>query len=113
MFPFQHTDLEPFWALTPTRLNDISRIASRREGMYTIRCRRGKRGNRRCTYKIQDKGLNAEGRLVAFQRANAQLELIKAVEDVLEDVEAVFYSHDVPWQFVGHEYVSLQRGCRC
>jgi hypothetical protein len=76
--------------------------------MYTISCKTSSATAdlRRCSYTVQDAGLNEEGRLVAHQRAEAQLELIRQVQDVLEDVEAVFYSHDVPWQFVGHDYVS-------
>jgi len=75
------------------------------EGMYTIKC--GARSmSSRCKYTIQEKGLNDEGKLVAFQRAEAQLELIREIENELEVVEAVFYSHDVPWQFVGYDYVS-------
>lgn len=43
---------------------------------------------------------------MAGQRAAAQLSLVTEIEEELEAVTAVFYSHDVPWQFVGHEYVS-------
>jgi len=50
--------------------------------------------------------LNQEGRTVAKERAEAQLSLVEAIGRELEPVDAVFYSHDVPWQFVGHEYVS-------
>lgn len=39
-------------------------------------------------------------------RADARLGLVTEVEELLEDVDAVFYSHDVPWQFVGHDFVS-------
>lgn len=50
--------------------------------------------------------MNEEGRRVASERAMAQMSLLRAVEGDLEEVDAVFWSHDVPWQFVGHEYVS-------
>lgn len=68
--------------------------------MYTISCRNGK-----CTPTINEKGLNEEGRRVAKERAEEQLGLLRDVQADLEEVDAVFYSHDVPWQFVGHEYV--------
>jgi hypothetical protein len=43
---------------------------------------------------------------VAQERVEAQLSLLRGIERDLEQMKAVFYSHDVPWQFVGHEYVS-------
>ncbi len=81
--------------------------------MYTISCP-GRTSTKtsnssRCTSSIVEKGLNLEGRVVANQRAEAQLSLLNDIEGELEAVEAVFYSHDVPWQFVGHEYVSVCR----
>lgn len=76
--------------------------------MYLISCAgpdaEGK--TKGCKYQINERGLNEEGKRVAKERAEAQFELIKEIQDDLERVEAVFYSHDVPWQFVGHEYVS-------
>ena len=43
---------------------------------------------------------------MAKERAKEQFELLKDIQGDLEKVEVVFYSHDVPWQFVGHEYRS-------
>ncbi|KAL7419480.1 hypothetical protein Q5752_006318 [Cryptotrichosporon argae] len=104
------SDLEPFWAFTPGELRALREEASDMSGMYTLSCPGAKRITRgatsRCTYAIQEEGLNEEGRTVARERAEAQLALVRQIEDELEEVEAVFYSHDVPWQFVGHEYKS-------
>lgn len=78
--------------------------------MYTISCAGRGPGiaakDRVCTYSISTEGLNEEGRAVAQQRVSAQMELVLDIQAELEEVEAVFYSQDVPWQFVGHEYVS-------
>lgn len=74
--------------------------------MYTITCKSKRKIGRRCKFWIQEKGLNEEGKMVAWQRAEAQMEIIRTIEDEVEDVTAVFYSHDVPWQFVGSDYVS-------
>jgi hypothetical protein len=76
-------------------------------GMFTISCPPyGSRKNARCTAEITEVGLNEEGKRVARQRVEGQLDLLDEVLGELEEVETVFYSHDVPWQFVGHEYVS-------
>lgn len=82
--------------------------------MYTISCP-GKplkttRVGGRCTYKLNDKGLSDGTRRIAIERAESSMNLIRPVEWDLERFEAVFYSHDVPWQFVGHEYVSRAEG---
>lgn len=75
--------------------------------MYTISCPGlTRKASSKCTYSIVEEGLNHEGRTVAKERAQAQLSLLQGIEGELEPVDAVFYSHDVPWQFVGHEYVS-------
>jgi hypothetical protein len=80
--------------------------------MYTIRCPgsnpKTNTKDTACRYEINEEGLNAEGRLVAGQRVEAQMSLVRDIQEELEPVEAVFYSHDVPWQFVGHEYVSRE-----
>lgn len=108
----QHKDLDPFHALLPSTIQSLVRKASAKSGMYTITCPGssssvGHGTSPACTYSINEQGLNEEGRLVARQRVEAQMSLLRDVEADLEKVEAVFYSHDVPWQFVGHEYVSL------
>lgn len=41
------------------------------------------------------------------ERSEAQLELVKNIEAALEPVDAVFWSHDGPWQFVGSDYVGV------
>jgi hypothetical protein len=74
--------------------------------MYTIFCPPFRSGRGKCTAEITQKGLNEEGMRVARERAEAQLDLLDEITGELEEVSAVFYSHDVPWQFVGHEYVS-------
>lgn len=76
--------------------------------MYTILCPGpDAEGNpRKCSTRVNERGLNEEGRKVAYERIEAQMDLIREIEGELEKVEVVFYSHDVPWQFVGHEYVS-------
>jgi hypothetical protein len=79
-------------------------------GMYTITCPPYRSRNSHCAAEITEKGLNEEGKRVARERAEAQLNLLDEILGELEAVEAVFYSHDVPWQFVGHEYVSARRG---
>ena len=77
--------------------------------MYTLSCPGTARGSdSRCTARIVEGGLNAEGRKVATQRAAAQLSLLEDIWDDLEPVEAVFYSHDVPWQLASDGYVSFQ-----
>lgn len=55
---------------------------------------------------MNEEGLNEQGKMIAKQRVEAQMAIIRDVQGDLEEVKAVFYSHDVPWQFVGHEYVS-------
>jgi len=74
--------------------------------MYTLSCS-GKSTSTpgACTATIVHEGLNEEGERVARERAEAQLSLLKDIQADLEPVDAVFYSHDVPWQFVGHEYI--------
>nr|XP_018267302.1 uncharacterized protein I303_01287 [Kwoniella dejecticola CBS 10117]OBR89460.1 hypothetical protein I303_01287 [Kwoniella dejecticola CBS 10117] len=95
-------DLEPFHALPPTKLQNLLRESSEMSGMYTISCH--ERMTSKCIYKIVEKGLNEEGKRVAKERAIQQLGLLEDVEELLEEVKVVMYSHDVPWQFVGHEY---------
>ena len=102
----QFHDLEPFYALTFYKLQQLRRLVSTRSGMYSITCPGFSSKSTNCTYSIVEKGLNHEGRVVANQRVEAQLSLLEGIEQELEPIEAVFYSHDVPWQFVGHEYVS-------
>jgi hypothetical protein len=78
--------------------------------MYSIHCpgaRRADPKDRICTYTINEDGLQEQGKIIAKQRVEAQMAIIRDVQGDLEEVQAVFYSHDVPWQFVGHEYVSL------
>lgn len=103
-------DLEPFFGLHPTKLQKLSQEVAGQSGMYTISCpgtnpKSTKGKGSKCAYSIVEKGLNAEGKRVARERAKAQLSLLEEVQMDLEEVAAVFYSHDVPWQFVGHEYV--------
>jgi hypothetical protein len=59
-----------------------------------------------CTYDINTEGLHEGAQRIARERAEGQISLLEDIRDQLEEVEAVFYSEDVPWQFVGHEYVS-------
>ncbi|OCF42296.1 hypothetical protein I317_03916 [Kwoniella heveanensis CBS 569] len=116
-----HRDLEPFHAFTPNKLQALVREASSKSGMYSISCpgithtklskvkpgsnkAKLRRPSSKCVYKVVETGLNEEGRRVASERAEAQLELLEDIEDLLEEVKVVMYSHDVPWQFVGHEY---------
>ncbi|WVQ82763.1 hypothetical protein IAT38_004895 [Cryptococcus sp. DSM 104549] len=116
-----HRDLEPFHGLPPKELARLLNTVSAHSGMYTITCpgithtklhphkvgsnkAKLRRPSARCTYEIVEKGLNEEGKRVARERAKAQVELLEGVEDLLEEVKVVYYSHDVPWQFVGHEY---------
>jgi hypothetical protein len=84
--------------------------------MYTISCPGAESKlppeKRECTFKVNTEGLNAEGKKVANMRVEAQMGLLRDVAAELEEVQAVFYSHDVPWQFVGHEYVSMITGGR-
>lgn len=76
--------------------------------MYTILCPGPDlEGNpRNCTSRVNERGLNEEGRLVAHERVAGQMDLIEDIQGLLEKVEVVYYSHDVPWQFIGHEFVS-------
>lgn len=76
------------------------------DGMYTITCKALPDGGTKCTEKTQGEGLDEGQLLVLTQRSVAQLELIKPLEAELEDTRAVFFMHDGPWQFVGHDYVS-------
>lgn len=76
------------------------------EGMYTITCKARPEGGTTCTEAVQGDDLTPEEHLVLTQRSVAQLELIKPLEASLEDTQAVFFMHDGPWQFVGHDYVS-------
>ena len=81
--------------------------------MYTISCPghdadRNTAMGSRCTYAIQEDGLNVEGSTILKERAEAQMTLLQEIYNELEAVDAVFYSHDVPWQFVGHEYVIIR-----
>ncbi|ORY32301.1 glycosyl transferase family 90-domain-containing protein [Naematelia encephala] len=101
-----HRDLEPFHALPPSQIQDLVREVSARSGMITITCPGITDEERTCTYSIVREGLNEEGTRVAQDRAEAQMGLLEDIEDVLEEVQAVFYSHDGPWQFVGHAYKS-------
>ena len=100
MADFQHKDLEPFFAFTPQELRRRMDLSKKLGGMYSIMCK-----SKQCQYQIDFDGLNEEGTKVARMRAEAQLELFKEIETELENVEAVFYSHDGPWQFVDHEFV--------
>ncbi|WOO78997.1 Beta-1,2-xylosyltransferase 1 [Vanrija pseudolonga] len=103
-----HEDLEPYWAISPAELRKLRTEASELEGTYTITCRasRSKAGRHACKYTLNEKGLDKDpghrGNMV--MRADARLGLVTEVEELLEDVDAVFYSHDVPWQFVGHDF---------
>ena len=83
------------------------RDVSARSGYYTLSCPgiNGPKGSE-CTASLVKEGLNHEGTVVIEQRAEGQLSLVSDVAAELEEVQATFYSHDVPWQFVGHEYVS-------
>jgi hypothetical protein len=63
-----------------------------------------------CTYDINTEGLHEGAQRIARERAEGQISLLEDIRDQLEEVEAVFYSEDVPWQFVGHEYVSCSLG---
>lgn len=78
--------------------------------MYTIYCPGAQPGleaaDQACVYDLNEEGLTKGEVGVARERADAQMSLLKDIGGLLEEVEAVFYSHDVPWQFVGHEYVS-------
>lgn len=76
------------------------------KGMYTITCKTKTDGGARCTEKVEPGGLEGEHLVVLKERSVAQLDLIKPVQDKLEDVTAVFYFEDVPWQFVGYDFVS-------
>ncbi|WWC86254.1 uncharacterized protein L201_001127 [Kwoniella dendrophila CBS 6074] len=101
-------DLEPFHALPPKKIQSLLKESSELSGMYTISCPgisvTASSGSTKCIYKIVEKGLNEEGRRVAKERAKEQLGLLKDIENLLEPIKIVMYSHDVPWQFVGHEY---------
>lgn len=99
----QFHDLEPFHALRQPQLLALLAESAEMSGMYTITCP-GK--GAACSYKINDKGLNDQELRIAQERVEAQLSLLKGIEGDLEEITAVFYSQDVPWQFVGHEYVS-------
>lgn len=74
--------------------------------MFTIKCTKGDGAEDGCSYTLQEKGLNQEGSNIGHMRAKDQLDLIAEIQHELEDVEAVFYSHDVPWQFLGNDYRS-------
>ncbi|OCF73807.1 hypothetical protein I204_05651 [Kwoniella mangroviensis CBS 8886] len=112
-------DLEPFHALPPSKIQSLLKDSSEMSGMYTISCpgiqsHNNKNGNNhksssssKCVYKIVETGLNEEGKRVAKERAKEQLGLLESIEGLLEPVKVTMYSHDVPWQFVGHEYVSM------
>ncbi|WVW82295.1 hypothetical protein I302_104301 [Kwoniella bestiolae CBS 10118] len=106
-------DLEPFHALPPTKIQSLLKASSEHSGMYTISCpgissssssNNNNQLSSKCVYKIVETGLNEEGKRVAKERAKAQLGLLEGIEELLEPVKVVMYSHDVPWQFVGHEY---------
>nr|XP_019015081.1 uncharacterized protein I206_01169 [Kwoniella pini CBS 10737]OCF53862.1 hypothetical protein I206_01169 [Kwoniella pini CBS 10737] len=92
-------DLEPFHALPPSKLQSLLKESSEMSGMYTIECP----GVTQLKSPHNDE---SEEKRVAKERAIQQLGLLEDVEDLLEQVKVVMYSHDVPWQFVGHEYVS-------
>jgi hypothetical protein len=101
----QHTDLEPFHAFSPAHLRKLVKRVSQLSGMYTLACTGSQAGSKgECKAHVVHEGLNEEGERVAKERAEAQLSLLEDIQEVLEPVDAVFYSHDVPWQFVGHEY---------
>jgi hypothetical protein len=112
----QYQDLDPFYALTPATLQKLVAEAAAKSGMYTIYCP-GMAALEdpdlgiNCVYDINEEGVTPGHLAVAKERAEAQLSLLTDIQEELEEVEAVFYSHDVPWQFVGHEYVSRAR-CR-
>ncbi|KLT43587.1 hypothetical protein CC85DRAFT_272298 [Cutaneotrichosporon oleaginosum] len=99
-----HHDLEPYWAIRPADFRANAEAASKMDGMYTITCAGKAGGGTECTEKVQGEGLEPEVHLVLTQRSVAQLELIKPLEELLYDTKAVFYMHDGPWQFVGHDY---------
>ena len=63
-----------------------------------------------CTYDINTEGLHEGAQRIARERAEGQISLLEDIRDQLEEVEAVFYSEDVPWQFVGHEYCEWSVG---
>lgn len=103
----QHKDLEPFHAYTPAHLHKLVKRVSQLSGMYTLACTGAPAeigGKGECTAKIVHEGMDEGARRIASERAEAQLSLLEDIQDYLEPVDAVFYSHDVPWQFVGHEY---------
>jgi hypothetical protein len=102
----QHHDLEPYWAIRPSDFRANAEAASKMDGMYTITCAAKAGGGSECTEKVQGEGLEPGVHLVLTQRSEAQLDLIKPLEGLLDDTKAVFYMHDGPWQFVGHDYVS-------
>ncbi|BEJ14671.1 hypothetical protein CspHIS471_0404380 [Cutaneotrichosporon sp. HIS471] len=102
-----HLDLEPYLAIRPSDFRDNVEAASKMEGMYTITCATKGDIGTECTEKVQGEGLDPEVHLVLTQRSVAQLELIKPLEGMLQDIKAVFFMHDGPWQFVGHDYKQL------
>ncbi|GFZ43509.1 hypothetical protein JCM24511_01229 [Saitozyma sp. JCM 24511] len=110
-----YKDLDPFYALPPRTIQALVTEAASRGGMYTVYCpgvsalpksddEEVDPEATECTYDINTAGLHEGAQRIARERAEGQISLLEDIRDQLEEVEAVFYSEDVPWQFVGHEY---------
>ncbi|GMK58662.1 hypothetical protein CspeluHIS016_0601040 [Cutaneotrichosporon spelunceum] len=102
-----HRDLDPYWGIRPSDFRAQAEAAAKMDSMYTITCAKKAGGGTECTQKVKGEGLDDDGLRVLTQRSVAQLGLIKPLESMLEDVRAVFYMHDGPWQFIGHDFTEL------
>ncbi|EIW72778.1 hypothetical protein TREMEDRAFT_26330 [Tremella mesenterica DSM 1558] len=104
-----YDDIEPFFALTAERIKESVKIAKAKQGIYTIVCQKVETATGRsseCSYNLKEEGMHSDGQRIPRQRAEAQLSLLKDVESELEEVEAIFYSHDGPFHIVDDEHLT-------
>lgn len=93
--------------MSPQTMRKAREKASAMEGMYTVHCKAVEGGmGTTCSVTMNTPGSNHSHTPIMEERSEAQLELLKGIEMALEPVEVAFWSHDGPWQFVGHDYVS-------
>lgn len=128
----QYKDLEPFHALRPRTLRNLQSTWETIRGTYVLSCPSAVQRSKRARvpakvphdllkqyapprdggcYLAQTSWDDATGEgETGRARSDQQLELLAEVEDLLaeildEELRVTFYMHDVPFQFVAHEYV--------
>lgn len=97
-------DIEPFWGMRPAHVIKQQQIweHDKQVGSYTIAVEDGEVFLAGHTMKESES-------VVGSARAQGQLDLLREVQAWLPNLRATYTSHDVPFQFVGHDMKSEAR----